>query len=785
MIRQYGYDVRTVDHWLKEALSGDGVWFARWATDQLLKFKMSNKVTDYVWASWVLLELKDVMDYFQRVTVEADNTIARDGMQDTEAKRFDDLFSLLEEMLNSTREFLQTTPKSRVGIEELLSIAHESDIVCMGNDFSIRLTYRDMRNTQRMSRSACYKVISGHLVARLRARKHSVPVENAIRIMLQVIPLLDWETLQHIHFGDWCETLTNYGFAAYADTLGRYILEYKDWLDVGGVTPLSVVSHSLRTPSAVFPLDPRPPPSFDPESPGQKNDDDDDDDFSTPGSKEWEDVMLSAKRNPHQPVNLSSNYQPTFEQLFQPGRAQPGEVSRSRGLTYDRSDRSTKRTPSVKSNESDSSQESTPRPVKRVRVIKERIGNGDSVTFGQATPRPRKASQMDMGTLSGALADVQRGRANAPSAEVIAPTIERSDPVTVASPNGRGDLHDTEAAGAIEHDDDVVMLGVEGADKFGDHMVQKESKGVHKKGDSIEDADAAKYDDAHEDNPAGDDDDPVDNDGQPSEINPTKWRDTYSEYKSWPRDLKIYGKINLILHSGVRKDMLRCLKRSEATGVECWWQNGPGKLERGTEDLEADLSSIRAAVKSAMKQRARKGQSKTLAEVIDQNDEGTTFDPISKTILPRDITPVPDDESDKSSEEGEGTKEEEEDEDEDEEPTKWRRMYAEYKAFPRPFNIYDRLELKLYNPARMTILRALSRAESRGKSCKVRDLKELNELYDDLGNDTEECIEHDMEAIRTMVRGAEKRKYRGGKGKSLRALIDCKEPEGSDMDFSD
>jgi hypothetical protein len=336
---------------------------------------------------------------------------------------------------------------------------------------------------------------------------------------------------------------------------------------------------------------------------------------------------------------------------------------------------------------------------------------------------------MDMGTLSGALADVQRGRTNAPSVEVIAPTIERSDPVTVTSPSGRGDLHDTEAA--------------------------------------------------------RDDDDPVVNDDQPSEVNPTKWRDTYAEYKSWPRDLKVYGKINLILHNGVRKDMLKCLRKSEVTGVECWWQNGPGKLERGTEDLEADLSSIRAAVKSAMKQRARKGQSKTLAEMIDQNDEGTTFDPISKTILPRDITPVLDDESDKSSDEGEGTKEEEEDEDEDEEPTKWRRMYAEYKAFPRPFNIYDRLELKLYNPARMTILRALSWAESRGTSCKVRDLKELNEVYDDLGNDTEECIEHDMEAIRTMVRGAEKRKYRGGKGKSLRALIDCKEPEGSDMDFSD
>lgn len=472
MLREYGYDVRTVDYWLREATSEDGVWFARWATDQLLKFKMSNRVTGYVWASWILLQLRDAMDDFQRVTVEADDVNARDGVQDVEAKRFNDLLSLLEKMLNSTREFLRTNPKSRIDIEELLSTANESDIICMGNDFSIRLTYRDMRNTQRMSHSACYKVISGHRVARLRARKHCVPVENAIRIMLQVIPQLDWETLQHVGFGDWCETLTNYGFAAYANTLERYILEHKDWHDTGSATPLSVVSHSLRTPAAIFPLDAHPPPSFGAETLGQKNDDDDDDHFSTLGSKEWEDVMLSAKHNSHQPVDLPSNSQQTFEQLFQPGRAQPGEISRSRGLTYDRSDRSTKRTPSLEKNESDYSQQSTPRPMKRIRMTKDIVDNDDFGVFEQVTPRPIKRAQMDMGTLGGALVDVESGRDNASSPEVAPPTIEGSDPVAIVSPSGRAEKGDTGKAAGIKDEEKLVMMWVDDAETVGhkDHF---------------------------------------------------------------------------------------------------------------------------------------------------------------------------------------------------------------------------------------------------------------------------------------------------------------------------
>lgn len=443
MMREYDYDVETVEGWQREAVSDDGVWFVRWVTDHLLRFKMSRKVTQYVWASWILIELESFMNDLDKMTVEADNAIIRDGLQDTEATRFNDMLSLLEQMFNFTRESLQKTPGSRFGMDELLNIANESDIVCLGHDFSLHLTYRTMRQTQRLAPGVCFKVIAGHVIARLRERKYSLPVDNAVLIMLQVIPQLDWYTLSDIDLIDWFETLRKYGFAANADTLEVAILQHKDFLDVGGATPLSVVSHSLRTPTAILPLDHRPPLSRGYENPSQKDDDDHDDDddgkLSEPGSQEWVDVKLSTERSPYPPVDFASKDQQTFEQLFQPGRAQPGQgIGRSRlgGLIYDRSDGGSKKTPrpSLESNYSDFSRQSTPRPMKKVRT------NMDaSQAPGQSTPRPMKRGRRDMSIVSGALVDDQRDRDDVSNAEDVAPIMEGSDPVTLESPSEKGD----------------------------------------------------------------------------------------------------------------------------------------------------------------------------------------------------------------------------------------------------------------------------------------------------------------------------------------------------------
>lgn len=249
------------------------------------------------------------------------------------------------------------------------------------------------------------------------------------------------------------------------------------------------------------------------------------------------------------------------------------------------------------------------------------------------------------------------------------------------------------------------------------------------------------------DNQSSSNDDQADEADQP---NPRKWRDAYKEYKSWPRDLKIYGKVDLILQNGLRRDLPKCLSQSEVTRVECWWEHRPKDRKRGTRNVEFDLESIREAVESALSQRRRKGKFRTLAEVIDQED-GVKYDPITKAFLPADAV--------------DGLSEEEEN------PTKWRDMYAEYKAFPRQLKVYDHLWLRLFNAEPKSALKALSRVEARGKRCYIDELdeEECNDLY--------ENIEHDMEAIRTVVRDAAKRRYHSGPYDSLPKLIDWSEDE--------
>ena len=95
---------------------------------------------------------------------------------------------------------------------------------------------------------------------------------------------------------------------------------------------------------------------------------------------------------------------------------------------------------------------------------------------------------------------------------------------------------------------------------------QTEGEKVPKDADVLEGADSDEVDNPEEEKAAQEEDDNV---NQPIETNPTKWRDDYAEYKSWSRTLKIYGKVDLIFHNGLRRDMLKRLSQSEVTGMQC------------------------------------------------------------------------------------------------------------------------------------------------------------------------------------------------------------------------
>jgi hypothetical protein len=116
-------DVRALD------VDDGGVWFVRWVTDHMLMFMTSDRVTEYVWASYVVMQLSDIMDEIQQMTVEIDIIISRNGQKEFEATRFNDMLTLLEDLFGLTQESLQRAGNSHVGIEELLNIARETDII--------------------------------------------------------------------------------------------------------------------------------------------------------------------------------------------------------------------------------------------------------------------------------------------------------------------------------------------------------------------------------------------------------------------------------------------------------------------------------------------------------------------------------------------------------------------------------------------------------------------------------------------------------------------------------
>ena len=151
MTIEHGYIVPTVHQWYGDAIKNGAVWFIRWATDQILKFRLSGNVSDVEWAEHVQDGLKFIMKEIEGLTIETDNRISLNGLKEAEAIRFNDLLSILVECFSYTRRSLEITPNSRIGVDELLRIANESDIVCMRSDINLRLSYAAMREAQNSS----------------------------------------------------------------------------------------------------------------------------------------------------------------------------------------------------------------------------------------------------------------------------------------------------------------------------------------------------------------------------------------------------------------------------------------------------------------------------------------------------------------------------------------------------------------------------------------------------------------------------------------------------------
>ena len=157
-----------------------------------------------------------------------------------------------------------------------------------------------------------------------------------------------------------------------------------------------------------------------------------------------------------------------------------------------------------------------------------------------------------MSIVSGALVDDQSVRDDVSNAEDVASIMEGSDPVTLDSPSEKGDADNIATAPTIK---------------------------------------AANEDD-------------VENDDQLSQVNPTKWRDTYAEYMAFPHKTRTYDFLHLKLYDAERKSMLKALSRAEARGEPCWIDElDEEDRNEKYEAIEHDMQVMRISVRDAAKRK--------------------------------------------------------------------------------------------------------------------------------------------------------------------------------------
>jgi hypothetical protein len=236
-------------------------------------------------------------------------------------------------------------------------------------------------------------------------------------------------------------------------------------------------------------------------------------------------------------------------------------------------------------------------------MIDDAADNNEFDLVLESPPRPVKRARMDMDALRGALAGVQGERGSHSSSQASSPIIEMGDPCAHDLPNGSCDGDDFEPSATLENDDntameidEVEMEGLEepseakevqkvtedaessaviNLEKVHDSIIGSDDPAVtitenesptqsspHGNGHAIEAAAAAEHDDnafigiaQNNDQEKGEDS------GDQAEI---------TEYKAFPRQLKVYDRVWLMLFNAERKSALKALSRAEARGKRCY-----------------------------------------------------------------------------------------------------------------------------------------------------------------------------------------------------------------------
>jgi hypothetical protein len=341
--------------------------------------------------------------------------------------RFHDLMILLTQRFGCTERSLEITANSCVGVDELLNIANESDIICTRTDINLRLSYSIMKDTQGLPHHVCYRAISRRLVERLEERKLAIPVDNALRVMLKVIPELDELIVESLSLDNWYETLNSHGLDMEATALATAMND-RPACPSGASTPKALQSLPYQKSSPFLQVPDRTCLQRGYGESSEKESskcEDEKGSLSTPVAQ----AVHRAKASIVPSVDSSPEVGQSFEQLFWPDYAQAideAPILRLGGLSYTPNDRSRLQTPSWQSNSSVSSVQSTPQPVRRRSVQGRAFGSGAVGLQSASVP------------------------------DVLAPIVEDVEPLTQKSLDDSGAAALTEGVGAVTNNEDVA-----------------------------------------------------------------------------------------------------------------------------------------------------------------------------------------------------------------------------------------------------------------------------------------------------------------------------------------
>lgn len=246
----HGVAVQTIHKYHNQANEGGEKRgeFVRWATNQILSPRLMDKIPSSDWSDRILEQFQDVAAELQRATTEIDNEIVRKRQLGAEFIRFDALHDLLEKCLSYTEEHLRVH-KSRIGVDALGMIANEIDMIdCMKSENNLRGQYVAMRQAGE-ARHICFQHTAHLVLKRLKERGHPIPLDNALRNMLKVVPDLDALTLETLCVQDWYMTLVDHGMAAEAEAFDTAMDKIQS--ESGASTPKGKRSASVQSRSGM------------------------------------------------------------------------------------------------------------------------------------------------------------------------------------------------------------------------------------------------------------------------------------------------------------------------------------------------------------------------------------------------------------------------------------------------------------------------------------------------------------------------------------------------------